>query len=359
MLRLLCFIVTLLAMATIAYGTESDSGDNGSGLSALRKTIRGFSEIDTCYIEPQHYDFTVMMQSTFNYDVYKLKCTNGQSVTFSPDIIMKVGPYLGWRWFFLGYTFDLKRLNVSNNGRKRELEFSIYSSQIGVDLFYRNTGSDYKIRRIDLGDGVDTHQMEGLSFDGINVKTTGFNLYYIFNHKRFSYPAAFAQSTRQKLSCGSWMVGVGYTSNSVHLDFDKLKTVVEEHTAPSTVELDSGFMFNEVRHTDFNVSCGYAYNWVFAPKWLASASWSLALAYKHTAGDAGSNKLNAYSFDNFNVDGIGRFGVVYNNNKWYAGWSAILHSNNYRKKRFATNNLFGTVNVYIGYNFGLKKKYRR
>lgn len=352
--RLLCFVVVLLNIAVAARGAGGDGR-----LSPLRKAIRGFSAIDTNYIEPQHYDFTVMLQSTFNYDVYWLRSTSGQSVKFSPDVIMKMGPYLGWRWFFLGYTFDLKHLFFGDSGRKREIEFSIYSSQIGVDLFYRRTGSDYKIRHVNLGDDIDTGSLENVSFDGINVGITGFNLYYIFNHKRFSYPAAFAQSTCQKRSCGSWMVGVGYTNNSLSLDYDKLNAVVEKHTAPNTAKLDSGFMFNEVKHSDFYVSCGYAYNLVFAKKWLASASWSLALAHKHTSGDVSGGNLYKYHFDNINVDGIGRFGVVYNNTRWYAGMSAILHSNNYRKKMFATNNLFGTVNVYMGYNFGLKKKYRK
>ena len=196
--------VVIAVAAVVCTGADARQRE----LSKVRKTIRGFSAIDTNYIEPQHYNFTVMLQSTFNYDMYWLKSYSGQSIMFSPDIIMKVGPYVGWRWFFLGYTFDLKHLGFGSSGNKREVEFSIYSSQIGVDLFYRRTGSDYKIRKVYMGDGVDTERFEGMSFEGINVGITGANIYYIFNHKRFSYPAAFSQSTCQKRSCGSWMAGV-------------------------------------------------------------------------------------------------------------------------------------------------------
>ncbi|MDE6355419.1 MAG: DUF4421 domain-containing protein, partial [Prevotella sp.] len=31
-------------------------------IGSIRKTIRGFSAIDTNYIEPQHYNYTVMLQ---------------------------------------------------------------------------------------------------------------------------------------------------------------------------------------------------------------------------------------------------------------------------------------------------------
>ena len=66
-----------------------------------------------------------------------------------------------------------------------------------------------------------------------------------------------------------------------------------------------------------------------------------------------------FSFNNVNIDGIGRFGLVYNNTRWYAGASAIVHSYNYRRDRFAANNVFGSLNVYLGYNFGLKERYRK
>lgn len=60
-----------------------------------------------------------------------------------------------------------------------------------------------------------------------------------------------------------------------------------------------------------------------------------------------------------NPDFIGRFGLVYNNTRWYAGTSIILRTNNYRTSRFTANNMYGSLNAYIGYNFMLKKKYRK
>jgi hypothetical protein len=344
-------------MITLAASAQESKGRE---LGTIRKTVRGFSKIDTNYIEPQHYEYTVMLQSTSTYDMYKLRSANGQSITLAPDVVMKFGPYVGWRWFFLGYTFDLKNIGFSNKGQKRELEFSIYSSQIGIDLFYRRTGSDYKIRDVYMGKGVDASAMDEMPFDGVNVGITGVNLYYIFNHRKFSYPAAFAQSTCQKLSCGSWIAGVGYTRNSLSLDYGKLQKAVEENCTPNTVIVDSGLLFNDVKYYDINLSGGYAYNWVFAKHWLFCVSSSLALAYKRSKGDAtNGSKEHGFSFNNLNVDGIGRFGLVYNNTKWYAGASAIVHSYNYRRSRFAANNTFGCLNIYAGVNFGLKNKYKK
>ena len=45
--------------------------------------------------------------------------------------------------------------------------------------------------------------------------------------------------------------------------------------------------------------------------------------------------------------------------RWYTGISVIAHTNNYHKDRFATENVFGSLNIYAGINFGLKKKYKK
>lgn len=371
MCRVFCLICILLQFWV--YATAQEAADTAvvlepadttvvdeqpRKLGYVRRTVREFDRLNTDYIEPQHYIFTVMLQGTYAYDHYSLSSvgSNRQKVAFAPDLALRVGPYLGWKWFFGGYTFELGNINFSKV--KQELDLSIYSSQIGVDLFYRRTGREYKLRDADFGDNVDVSPLDDVPFNGLKAGITGFNVYYIFNHGKFSYPAAFAQSTVQKISCGSWMAGVGYTRNSVELDHERLQSVIDERLGRGIVKLDSGLMFNSAKYHDLNLSAGYAYNWVFAKNWLLGASLQAALAYKYSSGNM-IDGLKDFSFRDVNIDGIGRFGLVYNCMRWYAGTSVILHSNNYYKPRFSTNNTFGSWNVYVGYNFLLKKKYRK
>ena len=330
----------------------------------IKKTVRGFDRLDTAYIEPQHYIFTVMLQATNNYDWFTLRSAGPdvQSVTFSPDMNIRLGPFVGWKWFFAGYTFELGNINLARI--KQQLDFSVYSSQIGVDIFYRRTGNDYKLRDAQLGNDVDTSPLEGKPFSGVKAGITGFDSYYIFNHGRFSYPAAFAQSTQQKVSCGSWMAGLGYTKNTLELDHQRLQRLIDSSLGSNSVPLDSGLMFHKVSYHNFSLSGGYAYNWVLRKNWLFGASLQAALAYKKSVGDVVDDNNNdvlglGFDFKNINLDGIGRFGIVYNNMRWYAGASIIVHTNNYHKPRFRTNNTFGSMNMYIGYNFGLKSRYKK
>ncbi len=369
-----CLLLLVLLVAQTSSGQEELSADTlrlhesqppvdsivhkkPRKLGLIRRIIRGFDRLNDAYIEPQHYVFTVMTQGSYAYDRYTLSSSgsNRQTVTFAPDMNLRIGSYFGWKWFFGGYSIELGNVNFTKI--KQEVDLSIYSSQIGIDLFYRRTGSEYKLREAKFGD-KDDDLLDGVPFDGLKAGITGFNLYYIFNHGKFSYPAAFAQSTIQKISCGSWMAGVGYTTNSVELDYEKLQRTIDEKLGHKEVKIDSGLMFRSANYYDINLSAGYAYNWVFAKNWLLGASLQAALAYKYSSGNV-IGGLRDFTFRDVNIDAIGRFALVYNCMRWYAGASMILHSNNYHKPRFSTNNTFGSMNMYVGYNFGLKKKYRK
>ena len=350
--------VSLSANAAEPDTLTIDTVSTDRQLGVIRRTVREFDRLDDEYIEPNHYEFTVMGQVTRTYESFILR-SNDQHITLAPDGLTKIGPYFGWRWFFLGYTFDIKNIGFSQNGLRKEFDLSIYSSQVGIDWFYRRTGDDYKIRDVKLGYGIDGRLFEGMPFAGVNVGITGANIYYIFNHGRFSYPAAFSQSTCQKISCGSWLAGIGYTRNTLEFNYNELQKALDERMGKGyEVQLDSGMLFNDIKYDDIMLSGGYAYNWVFAKNWLFCASAQLGICYKSSWGKMADEKKK-FSFEKVNLDGIGRFGMVYNNTRWYAGWSAIIRTNNYRTSRFSANNIFGSFNAYIGYNFMLKKKYRK
>ena len=230
---------------------------------------------------------------------------------------------------------------------------------LGVDLFWRQTGNDYHIQSMDLGDQINTDAMHKVDFDGFKASIKGLNLYYIFNHRRFSYPAAYSQSTIQRKSAGSWMAGLGYTDHQLEVDWDKLSNVVDERLNKQAAQdgkarIDSSLMFSTIKYSDISATVGYGYNWVFAKNWLFNASLSLGVAYNHSRSDTEKAKFDFknFNFKKINLDGVGRFGVVWNNMKWYVGASTIIHTYNYKKDHFSTNNSFGSVNIYVGVNFG-------
>ncbi len=359
--------VVLVGMAWLlaaALWADNDSIPRKKGL--VRKAFDGvvnivkeFNNVDTSYIEPQHYKFTTTLMSTYSFESYRIRSKQGQEIRFSPEARVKVGPYIGWSLLFWGYTFDIAYFSVN---KKKELDMSVYTSMLGLDFFWRKSGNDYLIRSWKTGVNG-TNLLEGdIPFGGLQVTITGLNGYYITNHRRFSYPAAFSQSTCQRRSAGSFMFGGGYTKHTLDLDFHQLKASLERAPSPDMTEkLDSGLLFNKIKYVDLSLSAGYGYNWVFSRNWLLSASVMASLGYKHSSGDLGDDFMifRDFSFDNINFDGVGRLGVIWNNGKWYFGAYGVLHSYNYHKSQFETNNYFGNVKVYIGINFGRKKSHRK
>ena len=359
-------IVTADTVVTVPESVTMDAPREKKGFfkkvgGFFARHFKDFNKIDTSYIEPQHYDLAAMLQNTNTYETYRISSKSGQAISFAPELTYRIGPYFGWRWVFLGYTFDIS--HVSNSDKKKEFDLSFYSNLAGIDLYYRKTGDDYKIR--DIRFGVDREDIDDIDipFSGLNVGIIGFNLYYIFNHKKFSYPAAFNQSTVQRRSCGTALMGIGYTRHSIELDYEKLQYTLDNLPIDvtkeyGTVKLDSGLMFNNVKYANFSVSGGYAYNWVFARNWLLGVSLSVALTFNQSIGNLLNDqkeRFRDFSIRNITLDGTGRLGLVWNNTKWYAGMSAILHSYNYRVSQFSTNNSFGSLNFYFGLNF-LRKK---
>lgn len=324
----------------------------------LVKIVRAFSSIDTSYIEPQHYNYTVMLQNTNTFEVYHLRNKEGHEYTFSPNPSYKLGPYIGWRWIFLGYTIDLTNLSMSS--KRQDLNLSLYSNQVGIDLYFRKSGDNYRINKIYLGKGFDTSAMKDVDFNDFHSSIKGFNFYYIFNHRKFSYPAAYSQSTIQKRSVGSAIAGFGYTKHSLDVDWKALREIAAERLGPgkSLNTLDSSLVFSNINYTSYNISGGYAYNWVPLRNCLFDVSFQACLAYKRAVNQVKSTSSNIFrdfDFRNINIDGVGRTAFVWNNGRWYAGASAVWQFVTYRKEQFNTNNLFGNVNFYVGFNFGRKR----
>lgn len=357
------FTCTVQASVSLADTIHNDSVHVRQKSSLLRRIGKGigkfiaeFSTYDTAYIEPQHYKFQVMCQLSNDFDYYSINTSEGHSIRLSPQENWRVGPYAGYSLVFLGYTLQLNNLYLGNTHKTFNL--SLYTAMLGGDFYYRNT-NDFRIKTIYIDDEkYDFSHLEGSSFGGFNVKSWGFNTYYIFKHRRHSYPAAYNQSTCQKISSGAPLVGFGYGNYSLKMDWESLGNAVEG-TIDDT-ELGKG-MFDEIGYQCYSLYGGYSYNWVFARNWLLGASATAAISYNHSTGESFrlNRILDDFKISNITLDGIGRIGLVWNNTRLFAGASAQVHAFNYNKEQFSVSNLFGGINFYVGMNFGKKKENRK
>ena len=319
----------------------------------IKKAGAKLNTIDTTYISPNKYNLAFMLEQSSWYEHYRLGSNDGQSLNFAPNINTKLGVYFGWRWIFLGLSFDIKDLigKGKEKAPRKEIVFNLYSAKFGVDLYYRKTGSDFKLssyEKFNLSQNYTNTQ-----FNGFQSNIKGLNAYWIFNHKRFSYPAAYSQSTNQRKSCGSLLAGFSYSQHNISFDHTQLPEEMQQQLSPS-------LRFHSLRYTDYNLSVGYGYNWVFAKNCLLNISLLPAIAYKKARINDQLLKAEpiAQWIRDINFDLITRAGITWNNSKYYVGASLVLHTYDYRKPSFSMTNSFGSLRIYMGFNFWKKKEYR-
>lgn len=308
---------------------------------------------DTLYISPNRYNLAFMLENSNWYEHYRIRSSEGkpQSLTISPNVNYKIGAYFGWRWIFLGWSIDVKDLFNKHKSQSHRTEFglSLYSSIAGIDIYKRKSGNNFKIRSAKgFSDGEDEPAYDK-DFEGLTVDIQGLNVYWVFNHRKFSYPAAYSQSTNQRKSAGSLIAGFSYSRHNLHFDYTKLPPVLLSN-------IENTLQFKQVKYKDYSLSVGYAYNWVFARNCLASLSLTPAIAYKKSEVNCDDNPYPILKRINFDL--ITRAGITWNNSKYFVGASLVMHTYDYRSDKFDLNNSFGTVRIYAGFNFWKKKQYK-
>lgn len=363
MIRSIVLFLSLLSALSLQAQTERkdtaicDSTKVETKQSPFKRAIKkfaNFSDFDTLYISPNRYNYALMAAHYSNFEYYSVSTDtpHPQKLSFSPNPVNKVGLYFGWRWIFLGWSVDIDDITRKTNRRNKGTEFdlSLYSSKIGLDVFYRRTGNNYKIHKL-IGFSEDIPSGYSANFDGLKVDIRGMNVYYIFNNKRFSYPAAFSQSTNQRRNAGSMIAGFSFSKHKLDFDYTRLPNVILETMNPE-------MKVEKIKYTNASLSFGYAYNWVFAHNFLASLSLTPAIAYKISNVNS-QEREHKKSSGNFNLDFLVRAGIVYNNGKYYVGTSFIGKNYNYHRNNFALDNGFGILQINAGFNFNLKKEYRK
>ena len=362
-------LAVVLLMAYVPLSAQDETPKK----NIIQRVIEAFDDVDTNYVEPIRYNYTAMLQASRNFEFYTVGAEeSGQKLSLAERSNLCVGPYFGWRWIFLGYTFDVAHLGERPKNRGFDLSFSIYSSKVGVDLLFRRKGNNFYFRSIDgLGDAA--RALEGQECnDYVTTSVTGLKLYYIFNSRHFSNRAIFSQSTLQRRSAGSFMLGATFSLHDMRFDYNALPPSVI-----SAAGEDGTFSALErVRYTDYSLQVGYGYNWVFARNWclglllqpaigLKWASTKTAILKNQDTEAPDESKEDASFFvklyDTFrrratlDLDVTARAGVIYNNGRWFTGLTGILHNYNYRRNDIRFSNTFGSVNLFVGVYFQKRK----
>ncbi len=158
--------------------------------------------------------------------------------------------------FSIGANYQGIALGIAINpdkmrGRYKDYELNLnaYYNRVCVDASYHESNTlsgDFK-----SGEDI-VHLDRGM----IEMKMFNIAGYYIFNHRRFSFPAAFSQSFIQKRSAGSWLAGATFLGGSTKHDGNNDKGIPQIRTYVGNFAIGGGYGYNLVvgKHWLFHLS---------------------------------------------------------------------------------------------------------
>jgi len=136
------------------------------------------------------------------------------SYKLSEGLNNKVGFDLGYGNIGFGYAFDVGRRSAE---KKRSIGFDIMGKSWGVGIHYFKIDNHFT-SSITLGHEEDYENYwhdEVVAEELATLKSLAIDGYYVFNNKRFSYPAAYKLGTVQRHTAGSWLLTGRYMQGSL------------------------------------------------------------------------------------------------------------------------------------------------
>ena len=331
--------ITIFLLITLSLPLRSQTETKKENLfwRTVEWVNRNFVSQDTIYVSPEKYNLFITPRYTFKDERYRFHSTEGnQIITLRPNIHNTIGANFGWRWISVGYSVAL-----NSHTPEIDIDLGLYTSGLGLELLLNRRSEGYRIEEVE-GFGSNASDLRGSPFNGFTITQGGAKLTYVFNYRRFSFPAAYSHTRNQRINAGSFIIGATYHQKIFRFDHTKLPEELHNN-------MHETFKFNELRYMNISVNGCYSYNWVFAKDFVANISATASVGYK-------GNEMNTQFRQNINFDLQARAAVVYNNQRYFAGASFLAHSFFYNSNTMRLEQDNCTLKVYAGFNFLRRKK---
>lgn len=257
--------------------------------------------------------------------------------------------YYGLGVYLYGLSFEVSTKFPSSwqrptekygNTNSFDLQANIYTQKIGIDFafqLYQGFYLDKPKRHIDTWQEGDAYpQRSDLRYENLL-----FNVFYVFNHKRFSFRSAYNQSEEQLKSAGSPIVS---------FTFADVKVNANQSFFPNETFIPAFAKgFNYADYITYAVLGGYGYNFLYKHFYA-----NITLSF----GPGIQNREIRPNFISNNriVTGVSNFRVAlgYNTDFFFAGISSV---NQFTSTDLGPVDLaVGTSNLKIFLGFRFKEK---
>lgn len=278
--------------------------------------IDNWAAKDSDYVEPSHYIWSGTASYTMSQNMLDLKTSSGLKVKMESPVYNRLGPGLAYEWIGGNMYFNLGS-NKSAGSERTDAGLTIFSQLFNIDIHYLKTGGEFTFSQFEIPycptyNGIKYTEIINFLYpdkvaDLITTEKFDLNIFYIFNHKKFSYPAAWTNATRQKISTGSAIAGLGYSNYRIDAHMGTIATSIPalgewfRRWDPTYRLPDFDFTKSRIcstqKYQDFTLWGGYAYNWVPKKNFLVGASGTIGVAVKHQSADNSDLRAEIQDFN--------------------------------------------------------------
>ena len=315
--------VILFIVIGLAISGEADAQGILQRADSMLTVNYRKGDVDTAYIVRPATKWTVTAR--MNVSGAKIETEGidqGQHFKAEMQANRKATLSLGVSYLGLSLSASLNPAKLMGKYRDYELNFNSYGRRFGFDIIYQDAKNftgwhDHDgMERITLPDGL------------LSVKTLNLNAFYVFNSRRFSYPAAFSQNYIQRRSAGSFLLAASGQGQHATLEWDQ--------------EM-------QLKMTNISLGAGYGYNYVPSHGWLLHISaLPTFIVYSNTSMTFGDTRVPLhYHFPEAIITGRGA--VVRQWGNKFLGMSMLFNFTNIgHEESLAIHNIKWRVRTFFG-----------
>ncbi len=265
---------------------------------------------DTLYISRPEQPLTIRVKTDIYSNSMRFHSRHDDNTTATYEIKSALKETIGFSANYRGISLSLSLNPKQILGKNSDIEYQLnfYRNSFGADITYSYLHSFKGKDNIGIYNGwydLPNTLHEGLSING----------YWVFNRRRFSYPAVFSHSWIQRRSAGSFLVGASGYIGALDLG-DFYDDIPQMH----------GRELNRITMSHISVGAGYGYNLVTPNRKMLihlSAMPTLIVwkNYKLHYNDGNDNMTT----DPLGMFMVARGGFTYSWKKYFAGANGVLN----------------------------------
>lgn len=319
--RLLLYLAAILltgVFLTEAKAQKLDHRQRRERMDSILTAHYYRTPYDTNYVVRPNGKLTLKARLNQTGNDFNVKGTvNGKYSKANLSTSHKTTLSIGASYRGISASLSLNPAKMKGLYKDYELNLNYYSSRLSLDFSYQKSetlAGDIEMRPIGEQGMPDNNENKRLQAGDAMLKVTNVAAFYTFNHRRFSFPAAFNQSYVQRRSAGSWLAGLSYQGGSIKTSQNLRQ---RNPNAPDT----------RIYVGHVGIGGGYGYNLVIGRKWLFHLSMlPTAVVYNRNNMTINGERKEAHHI-RFNMIFNERAAIVHNfSSRYFAGATLVMNN---------------------------------